>query len=127
CFRMPRHRAALARNVEADGKLASGKLGRIAHETELDAIAPDRAPRRHRHARLAAEGDRLIGPLDQRGPAHLQAHEHVVEGDGLRAEYVAQPQPRLPSPNIGPHDQAKSDRSPALACPCWLLLLRKPL
>src|SRR5258708_30760808 len=56
----------LFRSVEADGELASGKLGRIAHETELDAIAPDRAPRRHRHARLAAEGDRLIGALDQR-------------------------------------------------------------
>jgi len=93
--------------MEADGELASGKFGRIAHETELDAIAPDRAPRRHRHARFAAEGDRLIGPLDQRWSAHLQAHEHVVEGDGLRAEYVAQPQARLPPPNVGPHDQAK--------------------
>src|SRR5262249_42940221 len=53
-FRVPCHRAALARDVKADGELASGKLRRIAHETKLDAIAPDRAPRRHRHARFAA-------------------------------------------------------------------------
>jgi len=37
----------------------------------------------------------------------LQADEDVVERDGLGAEHVRQPQPRLPPPNIGPHDEAK--------------------
>ena len=108
-LRVPRHRAALARDVEAHRELAPGELPhrRIAHEGELHRIAPHRVPGATVTLALPPKVTGRLVPLTSRGAAHLQADEDAVEGDRLGAEDVGEAQARLPSPDVRPHDQAE--------------------
>ena len=100
---VPGHRAAFARDMEADRELAARERLRVASRT---AARPHRSRRTSpgcdRDARLAAEAS-PAGSCPARASRcrMLQPDEDAVEGHRLGAERVGEAQPRLLAPDLG--------------------------
>ena len=104
---VPRHRSAVASDMEADREPAAGEFVRLFCEGQRDRVAPCRASGLDGDRRLSAERHRAVGSAHQRGAARLQADIHAVERHRFLAERIAEPDARLAAPQIRPHHQAK--------------------
>src|SRR5207245_8799602 len=101
-LRVPRHRAALARNVEAHRELAPGELrsSGIAYEGQRHRVTPCRVAGSDRGGSLAAEGHGAIGAGDEGRAREMQADEDRVERHRLGTERVGEAEAGLAPPDL---------------------------
>ena len=109
CLGVPGHWPAVPGDVERDRQTAPGqyRVVRVVDEGQRHRVADGVLSGGDSDAGLAAEGDRTVGPGQDRAAALLEADMDGVEGDGFGAESVGQADARLLAPDVRPDDQTE--------------------
>ena len=73
-----------------------------------DRIAPPGRPRRNDHGGLPVEQHRPVSPRQNRAACGVKAHMHIAQGEGARAQGIAEPQAQMGTPERRPQHQAEA-------------------